>query len=77
MPAPSQRQGSRRTIQETPYSPAEGLWGDGSAGWTGQPEVSTTADSYLAIWRPALAEMTADGRPWTVSMISALSIPWR
>lgn len=32
---------------------------------------------YLLIWSPALAEMTGDGRPWTVSMISALSMPWR
>jgi len=26
--------------------------------------------------RPALAEMVGDGRPWTVLMISLLSMPW-
>jgi len=29
------------------------------------------------VFRPALAEIMGDGRPWTVSMISALSVPWR
>jgi hypothetical protein len=32
---------------------------------------------YGLICSPALAEITGDGRPWTVSMISALSMPWR
>jgi hypothetical protein len=27
--------------------------------------------------RPALAEIVGDGRPWTVLMISLLSMPWR
>jgi hypothetical protein len=31
---------------------------------------------YRRIWRPALAEITGDGRPWTVLMISLLSMPW-
>ena len=32
---------------------------------------------YGLICSPALAEITGEGRPWTVSMISALSMPWR
>jgi len=32
---------------------------------------------YRLIMRPALAEMVGDGRPWTVLMISLLSMPWR
>jgi hypothetical protein len=32
---------------------------------------------YRLITRPALAEMVGDGRPWTVLMISLLSMPWR
>jgi hypothetical protein len=32
---------------------------------------------YRVICSPALAEITGDGRAWTVSMISALSMPWR
>ena len=28
---------------------------------------------YRLIWRPALAEIVGDGRPWTVPMISLLS----
>ncbi len=32
---------------------------------------------YRVIRRPALAEIVGDGRPWTVLMISLLSIPWR
>ena len=29
---------------------------------------------YRLIWRPALAEIVGDGRPWTVLMISLLSM---
>jgi dihydrofolate reductase len=32
---------------------------------------------YRLICRPALAEIVGDGRPWTVLMISLLSMPWR
>jgi hypothetical protein len=32
---------------------------------------------YRVIRRPALAEIVGDGRPWTVLMISLLSMPWR
>jgi hypothetical protein len=31
---------------------------------------------YRLICRPALAEIVGDGRPWTVLMISLLSMPW-
>jgi hypothetical protein len=33
--------------------------------------------AYRLIRRPALAEIVGEGRPWTVLMISLLSIPWR
>jgi len=33
--------------------------------------------SYGAVRSPEVAEITGAGREWTVSMISALSIPWR
>ncbi len=32
---------------------------------------------YRVIWRPALAEIVGEGRPWTVLMISELSMPCR
>jgi hypothetical protein len=32
---------------------------------------------YRLICRPAVAEIVGDGRPWTVLMISLLSMPWR
>ena len=32
---------------------------------------------YRLICRPAFAEIVGDGRPWTVLMISLLSMPWR
>jgi len=32
---------------------------------------------YRLIWRLAVAEIVGDGRPWTVAMISLLSMPWR
>jgi hypothetical protein len=35
------------------------------------------ASFYRLIVRPALAEIVGDGRPWTVLMISLLSMPWR
>ncbi len=33
--------------------------------------------SYRLSWSPALAEIVGDGRPWTVLMISLLSMPCR
>jgi hypothetical protein len=33
--------------------------------------------TYRVICRPAFAEIVGDGRPWTVLMISLLSMPWR
>jgi hypothetical protein len=38
---------------------------------------SLEARSYGAVRSPEVAEITGAGREWTVSMISALSIPWR
>jgi hypothetical protein len=32
---------------------------------------------YRLIWSPALAEIVGDRRPWTVLMISLLSMPCR
>jgi hypothetical protein len=32
---------------------------------------------YRLIFRPALAEIVGEGRPWTVLMISELSMPCR
>ena len=56
----------------TSYSPAEGAIG--LAGFCCRPG---RVRIYLLIWRPALAEMVGEGRPWTVLMISLLSMPWR
>ena len=74
MPAPIRRQGSRRWIQETPYSPAGGVE-LGRAGGRRADPVRTLI--YRLIWRPALAEIVGDGRPCTVPMISLLSMPCR
>ena len=41
------------------------------------PSRSGRGPIYRLIWRPALAEIVGDGRPWTVLMISLLSMPWR
>ena len=35
------------------------------------------ARSYRAVCKPEVAEIIGARREWTVSMISALSIPWR
>jgi hypothetical protein len=32
---------------------------------------------YRISWSPAVAEIVGDGRPWTVLMISLLSMPFR
>jgi hypothetical protein len=47
----------------------------GRAGPQG-PADPTPAD-YRLVCKPALAEIVGDGRPWTVLMISLLSMPWR
>jgi hypothetical protein len=46
-------------------------------GRAGKRRPDPPAVRYRLITRPALAEMVGDGRPWTVLMISLLSIPWR
>lgn len=72
-PAQHRRQVSTRSWRASRFSPAGG-------------EKSRSADCCLAdpmrccyrrSWRPALAEITGDGRPWTGLMISLLSMPWR
>ena len=46
--------------------------------WVGrQASADPTAVAYRLIRRPAVAEIVGDGRPWTVLMISLLSMPWR
>jgi hypothetical protein len=62
---------SRNRVAERSSSPSEGGGGSGAASAS---DPSPQLD-YLLI--PALAEITGDGRRWTVSMISELSIPWR
>ena len=43
-----------------------------------QPPASVRrVGGYRAVLSPLLAEIIGACRPWTVSMISALSIPWR
>jgi hypothetical protein len=54
-------------------SPAEGV----QVGRRPPADLKLLAAFYGLICSPALAEITGDGRPWTVSMISALSMPWR
>ncbi len=47
-------------------------------GASGRPAGADRPDRilvYRLIWRPALAETVGDGRPWTVLMISLLSMP--
>ncbi len=47
-------------------------------GRVGRPApADPTLVAYRLICRPALAEIVGDGRPWTVLMISLLSMPWR
>jgi hypothetical protein len=53
---------------------ATGGYGRGGRGTPADP---IARPLYRVICSPALAEITGDGRAWTVSMISALSIPWR
>jgi hypothetical protein len=47
----------------------------GSAG--GRRRDSVAHCSYRLSWSPALAEIVGEGRPWTVLMISELSMPCR
>jgi hypothetical protein len=42
-----------------------------------QAPAEPTLAVYRLICRPALAEIVGHGRPWTVPMISLLSMPWR
>jgi hypothetical protein len=41
------------------------------------PSRPARARVYLLILKPALAEIVGEGRPWTVLMISLLSMPCR
>ena len=54
-------------------SPAAGAIGSAgsAAGRPGRGRI------YRLSWSPALAEIVGDGRPWTVLMISLLSMPCR
>ena len=57
-----------------PANRQAGVWrrvGPANAGRPGPRPI------YRLIWRPALAEIVGDGRPWTVLMISLLSMPCR
>jgi hypothetical protein len=46
--------------------------------WVGRrAPTDQRAAGYRLMRRPALAEIVGDGRPWTVLMISELSMPWR
>jgi hypothetical protein len=54
-------------------SPAEGIL----AGAGREAPAGPALAPYRLICRPALAEMVGDGRPWTVLMISLLSMAWR
>ena len=56
----------------TSHSPAEGVGRVGR-----QAPADPTLVSYGLICSPALAEIVGDGSPWTVLMISLLSMPWR
>jgi len=51
-------------------------YGGGSAG-RHRSDRPDRACSYRLNCRPALAEIVGDGRPWTVLMISLLSMPCR
>ncbi len=63
--------GTSRLMAFASFSPV----GVGRPPGVGRPVGSTP--SYRVICSPAVAEITGDGRPWTVSMISALSMPCR
>jgi hypothetical protein len=48
-----------------------------AVGPDGVGRADPTALIYRVISRPAVAEIVGDGRPWTVLMISLLSMPCR
>lgn len=72
IPARQRRQVSTGCSRASRLSPAEGATGRSER--AGRPDVLLR---YRLIRRPALAEIVGDGRPWTVLMISLLSMPWR
>jgi hypothetical protein len=49
--------------------------GYGRAAGMAKPTRSHSSDRF--IWRPAVAEIVGEGRPWTALMISLLSMPCR
>jgi hypothetical protein len=73
MPEPTQEQASHESLSRVLLVASLG-WGVGSAGgWR-----STRSHSlYRLSWSPAVAEIVGRGRPWTVVMISELSMPCR
>ena len=73
MPARTQEQGSTGRRVSALLLASCG----GGPGRPGTRRADPIALGYRLIWRPALAEIVGDGRPWTVLMISLLSIPWR
>ena len=48
-----------------------------AVGPAGVGRADPTALIYRVISKPAVAEIVGDGRPWTVLMISLLSMPCR
>ena len=51
--------------------------GGSASGRPARAEPTRSRSIYESIWRPALAEIVGEGRPWTVLMISLLSMPCR
>jgi hypothetical protein len=51
--------------------------GGAAVGSAGQTTADPVASLYRLRWSPAVAEIVGDGRPWTVLMISELSMPCR
>jgi hypothetical protein len=47
------------------------------SGRLARPSRPDRASIYRVIWMPAVAEIVGEGRPWTVLMISLLSMPCR
>jgi hypothetical protein len=86
-PAACTSSGVRRDGSTAPLSYGEMSLGSDRAGpacrqpgvrrRAGRRRPDPVASIYRLIVRPALAEIVGDGRPWTVLMISLLSMPWR
>ena len=68
-------EGSLGASRPGPAPRQPGVWALGRPG--GSRPRPGRAPIYRFIWRPALAEIVGDGRPWTVPMISLLSMPCR